>query len=188
MARVEHAGPVPEAFETASTGRRIGAWLVDFVLLYVIVSVVAALFGGVHGVTRSATMDYGSTVSASTYTIEGAWFGSLLSAFSAVYTIPMWKARGATIGQLMFGLRVFDAAGPVRLSWRQASIRWFGLFGWAFIAIPAQTQDLLLLTVIVWLVALVVSTVRNERGQGLHDRFARSLVVNRGEGRYSPWD
>ena len=188
MAKAEDASPVPEAFERASTGSRIGAWLVDFVVLYVLVTVVAAALGGVHWVTKTSTLDYGSPVSVSTFTIEGAWFGPLLAAFSAVYTIPMWKTRGATLGQLILGLRVFDAAGPVRLSWRQAAIRWFGLFGWAFIAIPSQTQDLLVLTVVVWLVALVVSTVRNERGQGIHDRFARSLVVNRGGGRYSPWD
>ncbi len=118
MTQVDAADPTRrEAWEVASTGRRAAAWFIDLVLLSVLVSVVALVLGGWHATTRTMINDDGSTWTASTYYLDGAWSYSLLALFSAIYAIPMWRASGATVGQRLLGLRVVDVSGPEPLSW-----------------------------------------------------------------------
>jgi uncharacterized RDD family membrane protein YckC len=171
----------------ASTGRRFVAWLADLTLVFVAAGVVAVVLGGWHPVTRTMTNDDGSTWTVSTYYLDAVWSGSLLAFCSAIYAIPMWRSRGATLGQRLLGLRVLDAAEPRLLSWPRAAMRWFALFGWAFFEIASSINGALTVLIAVWLVVLLVSQMRDYRGQGIHDRLARSVVVGRGQGLYSAW-
>ncbi|HEY1169502.1 MAG TPA: RDD family protein [Candidatus Limnocylindrales bacterium] len=188
MTQVHAAAPIGrEAWEVASTGRRSAAWLVDLVLLFVLVSVVAVVLGGWHATTRTMINDDGSTWTASTYYLDPVWSYSLLALFSAIYAIPMWRIRGATVGQRLLGLRVVDVSGPELLSWFRAAVRWLALFGWAFVGVASDLANVLTVVAALWLVGLLASQMRDDGRQGVHDRLARSLVVRRRRGMPSAW-
>jgi uncharacterized RDD family membrane protein YckC len=186
--------PVPagsfdrEAFEIASASRRVSAWLIDLVLLFVVVGVVAALLGGWQPRTSSMTNADGSTWTASSYYLNEVWTYGLLAIFSAIAAIPMWRIWTATPGQRLLGLRVLDAAEPRRISWFRAAIRWLVLYGWVFPGLATNLNGLFMFAVVGWMIGLLISEERDQRNRALHDRLARSLVVSPRVGFDSAWD
>lgn len=176
----------PEAYQIASTSRRVVAWLGDMMLLLVVASVVALVLGGWHSTTRTMTNDDGSTWTASTYYLDAVWSYSLMAIFSAL-AIPMWRIGGATPVQRLFGLRVYYAAEPKLLSWPRAGTRWLVLYGWTLAGIALAFIVPAIPVLVFWILALFVDTVRHDGDQGLHDRLARSLVVAPRRGLQSAW-
>ena len=177
-----------EAFEIASASRRVFAWLIDLVLLFVVAGVVAALLGGWQPRISAMTNSDGSTWTASSYYLNEVWTYGLLAIFSAIAAIPMWRIGTATPGQRLLGLRVLDAAEPRRISWLRAAIRWLALYGWVFPGLATNLNGLFMFAVVGWMIGLLVSEERDQRNQALHDRLARSVVVSRRIGFHSAWD
>jgi uncharacterized RDD family membrane protein YckC len=132
--------------------------MLDLLLAIALTSVVAAIFGAWQPVTRTVTSDDGTIWTAYTYYLDATWSYSLMLFFSA-WAIPLWKMRAATPAQRLLGLRVLDETEPRLLSWPRAAVRWFVLFGWTFVGIAS-------------------SEMNGYRNQGLHDRWARSIVVS----------
>ena len=167
----------PMAYQVASTGRRVGAWLLDLLLILVLMSIVAAILGAWQPVTRTVTSDDGTIWTGYTYYLDPLWSYSLMAFFSA-FAIPLWKMRGATPAQRLLHLWVLDEAGPRLLSWPRAAIRWFLLYGWILAGVASSLSIILSLVVMLWLVGLLVSEMNGYRNQGIHDRRAGSLVVS----------
>jgi uncharacterized RDD family membrane protein YckC len=167
----------PQAYQVASTGRRLGAWLLDLLVVVVLLSVVGVIFGAWQPVTRTITNDDGTVWTASTYYLDTVWSYSLMAFFSLL-AIPFWKMRGATPAQRLLGLRVLDATGPRLLSWPQAAIRWLLLYGWTLVGIASSVTVGLSIVVLVWLVGLMISELNGYRNQGFHDQRAQSVVVS----------
>jgi hypothetical protein len=167
----------PMAYQVASTGRRVVAWLLDLVLIVVLMSVVAAIVGAWQPVTRTVTSDDGTIWTGYTYYLDPLWSYSLMAFFSAL-AIPLWKLRGATPAQRLLRLRVLEEAGPRLLSWPRAAIRWFLLYGWTLVGVASSLSVILSFVVMLWLVGLLVSEMNGYRNQGIHDRRAGSLVVS----------
>jgi hypothetical protein len=176
----------PAAYQVASTGRRVGAWLLDLALLVVLMSVVAAVLGGWQPVTRIVTSDDGTIWTGYTYYLDPVWSYSLMAFFSA-WAIPLWKMRGATPAQRLLGLRVLDETAPRLLTWPRAAIRWFLLYGWTLVGIASSLTVILSLVVMLWVVGLLISEMNGFRNQGLHDRGAGSLVVSPRKTLRSAW-
>ena len=176
----KHAYVAQETWEVASLARRLVAWFVDLVLLMVVVFGVAAVLGLIETNQNVVVALDGSTTTL--YRLPVQWSGALLALFSALYAIPLWRLTRATLGQRLLKLRVIDDGEPEALSWRQAAIRWLILFGWTFPIMGSAVAALtwvFTLVYVAWLVILVLSTWRHARGQGIHDRAARSLVEHR---------
>ena len=75
-------------------------------------------------------------------------------------------------------LRVLDAgtAGTMRLN--DALLRWIGLAGAiGILGLVPGLEGYIGLIGAIWLLVLLVSTATNPLHQGLHDRWARSVVV-----------
>jgi uncharacterized RDD family membrane protein YckC len=168
-------------WDTPSFTRRSIAWLVDMALLVVVVLAAAAVLG----LTQTRETVLGEQEGSGTITVSYIpthWYFALLAVASALYAIPLWRRMRATLGHRLMDLRVVDAETSQALSWRQAAIRWLLLFGWAFpgmgSSISAATW-LFTVPFLAWFVVLIVSTWRDARGQGIHDRVARSLVSKR---------
>ena len=67
---------------------------------------------------------------------------------------------------------------PARLSYNDALLRWIALSGAvAILALVPRVAGTLGLLSAVWVLILLITTATNPLHQGLHDRWARSVVV-----------
>lgn len=96
---------------------------------------------------------------------------------SALYFILASRRRRATLGQLMTGLVVADETDGAKLTWRAGLVRWLALtLAPAYLVLADWAYFLLLIG---WSAVLLITTARSPAKQGLHDRWARSLVARR---------
>ena len=157
--------PVP-GYAIASVGRRLGAFVLDNILLIGITLVVAVvLFLLTPGLMEDAV---GSTMA----------IALVYVAASLLLVVGGWTGAGrASPGMRVAGLQVI-AAGGGTLPIGRALGRWV-LLGYPvglLSALPELTTAVSALS-FVWVLALLITTATNALGQGLHDRLADSLVV-----------
>ena len=155
----------------AGVVRRTVAWLVDMfliaVLSLVILGVLIALIVG--------TPDPGDTT-LSTVT----WVG--IAVIAAVYFIVFWTGgKRATPGMRALSLQIGNIETGTTLTPDQAAIRVaaLGIVMWPLIAVPA-IGVVGGFALFVWPVVLLVSTALNDRRRGIHDRIARTAMVQPG--------
>lgn len=105
--------------------------------------------------------------------------GAIFVALDLVYFVGLWTSpwRG-TLGMRLMQLGVLDVASARRISVNDAILRWLALSGAVSILtlVPDVGPTISLLS-LVWLMVLLVTTYSNPLHQGLHDRWARSVVV-----------
>ncbi len=105
--------------------------------------------------------------------------GVVLVLVDLLYFIGLWTSGlQATVGMRLLRLRVLDAgtAGTMRLN--DALLRWLGLAGAiGILGLVPGLEGYIGLIGAIWLLVLLVSTATNPLHQGLHDRWARSVVV-----------
>jgi uncharacterized RDD family membrane protein YckC len=159
----------------SDTASRFVAYLIDLFLVSILTGILAELFGWgrrpVPFATGPGTFDEVFDVSLE-YAIASVVVGGL-------YFIASWSGgRRATLGQRLFSIQVGNAfdGKPLRLD--QAVRRWlgFGDFAQVFGIVPAVSVAISGL-VLLWNVALLITTATSSTKQGLHDRFANSAVV-----------
>jgi uncharacterized RDD family membrane protein YckC len=100
---------------------------------------------------------------------------------SAAYFIFMWTQQRGTVGMKLLGMQVGNETDGRTITTNQAAIRWALLFGPQTLAqflfgAPAIGVIIGLLGFI-WAIALLVTTAQSPTKQGLHDRYAHTVVV-----------
>ena len=166
----------------ADTASRIVAYVIDILILGIIGFAIAAVLGLGETTTRTS----GSNTFSSYFVSTTNPIVSLIYAvIGAAYFIFSWSGgRRATIGQRLLHLQVGNAFDGRPLSTEQAVRRWIALGSFlGLLAFIRPIAGLASLAQLVWVIALVITTVRSPTKQGLHDRFANSAVVKpSGEG------
>jgi len=148
-------------------GARFGAYLLDGIIasaIFIAAAIPVVILAGDR---------LGSGV-----LVETAYYIAILG-FYFLYFVGFWTSNGkATPGMRVFKLQVANAADGKRLAIGPAIIRWLGIgyFFGLFSVIPALA-GVAVLASLVWPIVLLVSTATNPIHQGLHDRWARSVVV-----------
>jgi uncharacterized RDD family membrane protein YckC len=96
-----------------------------------------------------------------------------------LYFIGLWTSGlQATIGMRLLKLKVLDSVTAGTLPLNDALLRWIALSGAiGILGLVPGIEAYVGLIALVWVVALLVSTATNPLRQGLHDRWARSVVV-----------
>jgi uncharacterized RDD family membrane protein YckC len=169
--------PSPVAgYLVAGPGARIVAYVIDGLML------------GILGIVLVGIAD------PSAYAIDAGGDGGTASPSAAsllakiiilglefIYFVGMWTSRGrATLGMRLLRVRVIDATADRALGVTPAIARWvlltgaIGLLG--LLPIAAGFFGILSL---LWVVVLLVSVLTDPLRQGIHDRAAGSLVVQR---------
>jgi uncharacterized RDD family membrane protein YckC len=150
---------------------RTVAWLVDLfliaVLSFVILAILIALIVG--------TPEPGDTTLSTV-----AWVG--IAVIAAVYFIVFWTGgKRATPGMRALSLQIGNVETGAPLTPDQAAIRVaaLGIVMWPLIAVPV-IGVVGGFALIVWPVVLLVSTALNDRRRGIHDRIARTAMVQPG--------
>lgn len=102
------------------------------------------------------------------------------------YFVLSWRTWHATVGQHVVGLEVLEETSGGALTWRRAILLAFVINVWwipsDFTAlVPWLGSDAIALFSGAFAVALLVTTELNSSKQGLHDRWAHSVVVSNDE-------
>jgi uncharacterized RDD family membrane protein YckC len=148
----------------AGTFTRLVAFVIDGLLLFCITFVIGWVVGYYE---RGASQTVGLAVAAVSIAID------------AVYYIVLWRSDWhATIGMRLMGIRLLGAINGATIGLDAAIIRWLALIGIveAALLIPVATSAIGLVSFI-WLVLLLVTTATDKLHQGIHDRWAGSVVV-----------
>ena len=177
-----HAGLV-----YADVPNRIIAQIIDAILVGIVGLIIAViLFAVVGSPTTVTTVPDTSQILGVRFETSTNWFATIISALfglalSGGYYIYTWTAMRGTVGQRALGMQVGNAADGATLTMEQAVKRWLavgGVFGLAQFLNPLPGLGILIgLASIVWVIALLVTTAQSPTKQGLHDRYAGSVVV-----------
>jgi uncharacterized RDD family membrane protein YckC len=177
-ARAEVA-PAPAAVVYGDVPNRLVALAIDAVLLSLVVLAGAVLVSLTVGpVVR---IDGSSVRVDRDIAIVDAFLSTLLG---GLYFAGSWARVGATPGQRLLGLRVVQAGDGDRVMVRHAVVRWLLLAAPLGIAsllttavVSGAAEALVDLALIGWYLALLVTSARDPRARGLHDRWAGTAVT-----------
>jgi hypothetical protein len=169
----------------AGVWRRALAWILDVVAVSLLVFIAFWVLDEAFEPTvrvhpEAATLQDVLSAGGARVAVNSA----LGTALSAGYFVASWVLLGATPAQLLFRMRVRREGQGVSIPTGRALLRWILLFP-PFSTVFALTAGTPLVGVLVWPIAaawylvLLLTTVRSERRQGLHDRIADSVVLTR---------
>jgi uncharacterized RDD family membrane protein YckC len=172
----------------AGVARRSLAWVLDVILVSVLIFAAVSAVGAVVGPTvrvhpEAAALEDVVAADLGMVVLDAV----LATGLSAAYFVLPWALLGASPGQLALGLRVRDRAGGEGLPVGRALARWILLFP-PFATVSALTAGTPVLGALVWSGAvawyliLLLTTVRSDTRQGLHDRIAATVVRRRRAG------
>jgi uncharacterized RDD family membrane protein YckC len=172
----------------AEVGPRFVAWLVDSILVGLVAGVISIpiFLAMTSGYDWGRLFEMAST--GRPFTFDGELLAASLvtslvsAAISGVYFVFLWSSGGrATLGMRLLKLQIGNADDGQTLSLGQAFKRWFAMGSWAGIlsAVPLLGSAVGLAQ-FVWYIVLLVTTGSSPTRQGLHDRFARTAIVQTG--------
>jgi uncharacterized RDD family membrane protein YckC len=177
--------PGPAGLWLAEMPDRIIAFVLDVIALAVVGMILAIVLGGLFGglVSGGTTVggaldDAGGDLNLGAFLVVGV----VATAISFVYFTYSWVVLRSTPGMRLLGLRIGDQRDGRPISWDQALIRWLILgIAATLVTFAVYVPSLLGLSLgvlgLVWLVVVLVTINRSPMKQGLHDRYARTILV-----------
>jgi uncharacterized RDD family membrane protein YckC len=169
--------PGPAGLLYADVPNRIMALIIDVIVLSVVGAALASVLGGV--VTEAGAIDSaGGELDVAAFIILLV----LQLALSFVYFVSLWTLAGATVGMRLLSLRVGDAGDGRHVSWRAAAVRWLflgvpSLLASLAVYVPNPIGLILGALGLTWMLALLYTMAQSPAKQGLHDRFAHTIVI-----------
>jgi uncharacterized RDD family membrane protein YckC len=179
-------GPAP-GIAYAELGIRIGAYIIDAVILSVAYFVVAGIVG-------AAMLGSLFTTGLGFIFVIMIVLGALYLVGSAVYFIYSWTRLRASPGQKMLGLETVNATNGGTLTQAQAIRRWAFLFGLQALVTVLQFGSswfvytfgfmgilsmLLSLASLAYAIYLLYTVTQSGKRQGFHDVQAGTVVIKR---------
>ena len=169
--------PGPAGLYYADVPNRIMALIIDIIVLSVCGFVLAWLFGGL--VSEPGALDTaGGALDVGAFLLVVI----LQAAISFAYFGGLWTLAGATGGMKLLGLRIGDEIGGGPVDWRHSFIRWLLLGIPALLAslavyVPNTIGVILTILGVAWLALLLYSIAQSPTKQGIHDRYAHTILV-----------
>jgi uncharacterized RDD family membrane protein YckC len=172
----------PAGLVYADVPNRVIAFIIDAIILFVINFIVFAILGAVGLNPWSPNPNPTGIGDLLSYNpVIGLIQAIIGLAVSAGYFIYTWTSMRGTPGQKMLGMQVGNAADGATLTMEQGIRRWIALFAPSVIAQALFPWPLLGtiigLAAFIWVIALIVTTAQSPTKQGLHDNFAKTIVV-----------
>jgi uncharacterized RDD family membrane protein YckC len=169
--------PGPAGVFLADVPNRVIALLVDILLLSLAGFLLAGAFGGL--VTERGAIDAsGGKLDVLAFLVVIA----LEALLGYAYFAGLWSTTSATLGMWLLGVRIVDAVAAQRIGRRSATIRWLilGIPVWLAsmgIFVPDVVGLLLAAVGTISLLALLYTLAQSTTKQGLHDRYAHTIMV-----------
>jgi uncharacterized RDD family membrane protein YckC len=171
----------------ADVPNRIFALILDAILVGIIGFIVSVIIWAIIGTpTNVTTVQDPSAPLGIRIDTSTNWLSVIVSAIigvaiSAGYYIYTWTRMRGTLGQKALGMQVGNAFDGATLTTEQAVKRWLalgGIFALAQFLNPLPLLGLLIgLISLIWVIALLYTTATSPTKQGLHDKYANSVVV-----------
>lgn len=169
--------PGPAGLYYADVPNRIMALVIDIIVLSFCGFLLAWLFGGL--VSEPGALDSGGGE------LDIAAFVLVLVlqlAISFAYFGSLWTLRGATLGMRLLGLRIGDESEGRSITWRQSAIRWLSLgIPSLLVSLAVYVPNIIGLILaslgVAWLLLLLYTMAQSPTKQGLHDRYAHTILV-----------
>jgi uncharacterized RDD family membrane protein YckC len=158
------AGTAVEGVVIARVFPRFVAYLVDMLLL------------GALGVAAGAAL---GRYDAEPDPVVRIGVGAVLVLVDLLYFVGLWTSGlQATLGMRLLRLRILDSVTAGTLPLNDALLRWIALSGAiGILALVPGIEAYIGFIGAVWALILLITTATNPLRQGLHDRWARSVVV-----------
>jgi len=157
---------------------RIIAYIIDAIIIAIInVIIGAVLFSIVGPATVFDPRTFGTSVNLGPLLIV-----TLIGlAINAAYFVYMWVNMRGTAGMKLLGMQIGHESDGRTITYQQGLLRWALLgapLGLAQLLNPWPGLGLLIsLLGLIWLIALLVTTAQSPTKQGLHDRYAKTMIV-----------
>jgi len=179
--------PGPAGLFYADVPNRIGALIIDYIILFVVGLIGSIILYSVLGnPTKVVTVQDPNSILGVRFDTETNYLSSLVFAafniaVSAGYFIYTWTALRGTVGMKVLGMQVGNQTDGATITMDQAIRRWLALGGifsltQAFNPLPLLGLLVGLLSFI-WVIVLLVTTAQSPTKQGYHDKFAGTMVV-----------
>jgi uncharacterized RDD family membrane protein YckC len=178
------AAPVvgPAGLVYGDVPNRSIAYIIDIIILAIVNVIIGAVLSAIG--LNPWTVDLNATTIGGLVTynpLVGLLLAVIYTAISAGYFIYLWTTMRATLGQRVLGLQVGNAANGATITSEQGIKRWIALgapFGIAQALNPLPGLGILIgLAAFAWFIALLYTTAVSPTKQGLHDKFAETIVA-----------
>ncbi len=164
----------PAGYYYADVPNRIIAFIIDYILFFIVFIIVGAvtlsIFGANLGFMQLQTTTSVLVQNVLSYLLVGAYF---------VYT---WTSMRGTLGMKLLGMQIGQQGDGQTITFNQGILRYAVMFGPGFVAGLLSAFVLSLgflasLIALIWFIALLVTTAQSPTKQGLHDKYAQTMVV-----------
>jgi uncharacterized RDD family membrane protein YckC len=173
------AGGPAAGISYAELGIRIGAYIIDLIILIVIGIVVNLILGAILLATIF-------TVGSGIAVIGGLIILVINVILGGVYFVYTWTTMKASPGQRVLGLMTVSETDGAALTQNAAITRYLYMFAPGYVASLASNIIggviglLLSLVGLGWTIYLIYTTANDPKRQGYHDKMAHSVVVKPG--------
>lgn len=173
----------PAGFFYADVPNRAIAYIIDVIIIGIVSFIIGAILQGILGPIAKVAIDPTAPLGVS---VSTNWASALVVtavdvAISAGYFIYTWTSMRGTVGMKVLGMQVGNEADGSTISMDQAVWRWVLLGGPIGLVTGLSGVSALSLLVallgFIWFIALLVTTAQSPTKQGLHDRYAHTMVV-----------
>jgi uncharacterized RDD family membrane protein YckC len=170
----------PAGFYYADVPNRAIAYIIDVIIIAIVGVIIGAILYAIVG--PATTLSISSSGIGSSVNIVPLLIVTVIGlAVNAGYFIYTWVYMRGTIGMKALGMQIGNETDGATITINQAITRWILLgapFGLAQLLNPWPGLGIIIsLLSFVWLIALLVTTAQSPTKQGLHDRYAKTMVV-----------
>lgn len=163
----------PAGYTYADVPNRTIAMVIDIIAMFVLLWIV--------GIVASAVLGEGGDFGQQP-TVASLLVASIIGyAVWAAYFIYLWSAQRATLGMRVLGMQIGHESDGRSLTTSQAGIRFAILFGpqivIGLLASFVPSLGLISFVGLAWLIYVLLSISQSPTKQGVHDRYAQSMVV-----------
>jgi uncharacterized RDD family membrane protein YckC len=169
----------PAGYFYADVPNRAIAYIIDVIIIAIVNVIIGAIIGGALGGvinTNFTSPNFGQL----NYTalLAVTLIGLVVSGVYFVYT---WTKMRGTVGMKVLGMQIGNETDGSTITTNQAITRWLLLgapFSLGQLLNPFPGLGLIIsLLSLVWFIALLVTTAQSPTKQGLHDKYAHTMVV-----------
>jgi uncharacterized RDD family membrane protein YckC len=165
----------------ADVPNRLIGYLVDAIVLTFLALVGAVVLSVLFGPV--VTFDLSADPNVSVDTGLALADAVLSTAIGLVYFVGTWRRYRGSPGHRALGMRISAEDGGGSITVAQGVVRWLfiglplGVEATASVALEGRVDTLLLVALVAWYLVLSISTARDPRKQGIHDRVAGTVVT-----------